>query len=330
MPVFKTSFDTSAGSILPSRKLDAALKEALISSDLKKQSFGISSIDDTSLVFVAGLDSAENAIPSFIHPYLIENFKGQNYLFADVRAFKNHASQYISAETFEASVKNRTEYMLAKNRAVLELKWVTGQQSVLRSRFTFAANVFASWISQSVSKVYSLDFQDQREIMAIAMYYYHSLFTNQKRLEEKALDIAVIHTIKATKLAEREIMDIFNEMPDIESVDSLCDAIRGIIKNVRVRDFNVMMLMTVVQSTWYGNNARDMIAVALEHPPTWIAIVYAALTEKTYRSCQIYRLIEIQSKSANVGEFKLNYLDEIKTVTFVREWIENESPLTGA
>lgn len=324
MPFNKTSYDTIAGSILPSHRLEAALKEALVSTGLPNQNFGISPVEGISLVFVAGLEAGESHVPAFVHPYLIENFKGKSYLIADVRAYKNHAAQFISAETFEASVKNKPEYMLTKNRAVLELKWVAGMQSALRSKFSFAGNVFAAWISQSVSKVYGLDFYDQRVIMAIAMYYYHTLFTDKAKLEEKALDIAVIHTIKATKLSEREIMDIFNAMPDVTGLDSLCVAIRDIVKNVRLADFNQTMLVTLVQNTWYGNNARDIIAVALEHPPTWIAVVFAALTEKTYKSCQLYRLIEAQARGGNVSEFKLNYMDEILSTTVVTESAENE------
>lgn len=324
MPLFKTSYNTTAGSIFPNQKLHQALKEAFVMTDLTKQNFGVLPIEDKHLVFVAGIIPGETSIPAFIHPYLIDNFKGQSYLVADVRAFRNNAIQFISAETFEGTVKNKTEYMLSKNRAVLELKWVAEKQSTLRSKFSFAANVFAAWVSQSVSKVYSLDFQDQRVIMAIAMYYYHTLFVPHKKLEEKLFDIAVIHTIKATKLTAREIVEIFEKMPEINGVNDLCTAISNIIQNVRLRDFNLAMLVTIVQNTWYGNNARDMIIVALEHPPTWIAIVFAALTEKTYRSSQIYRLIESQSRSNNVAEFKLNYLDEIQSLTYAVESVEEE------
>lgn len=313
MPVSKTSYETTFGSIFPSHKLEAALKEALVSSSLSTQNMGVSPFKEAHLVFVAGLEPSESQIPSFNHPYLIENFKGRSYLVADVRPFKNSSANYLDGKTFEQSVKNKTEYMLTKNRAILELRWIAGDQSSLRSKFSFAGNVFAAWISQSVSKVYGLDFNDQRVLMAIALYYYHTLFSNQAKLEEKALDIAVIHTIKATRLSEKEVMEVFTEMPEIHSVNDLCEAVKAILKNIRLQDFNLTMLLSVINNTWYGNNARDMISIAIEHPPTWIAIVFAAMTEKTYKSCQIYRLIESQARSGNVSEFKLNYLDEIQS-----------------
>lgn len=324
MPIFETSYETTAGLIFPSHKLEAALKEAMVTTNLSSQTFGVSPCEETHLVFVAGLEAGESHIPAFAHPYLIENFKSKRYLVADIRDFKNNAAPYMSMDTFEDSVKNRTEYMLVKNRAILDLKWVSGKQPTLRSKFSFAGNIFAAWISQAVSKVYNLDFQDQRTIMAIALYYYHTLFTEQKRLEEKSLEIAVIHTIKATKMPEREIMDIFNEMPEVDSIDSLCQGIREIVKNVRLQDFNTTLLVSMVKNSWYGANASMMLAVALEHPPTWIAIVFAALTEKTYKSSALYRLIEAQARFGSVSEFKLNYMDEIQSLALVRESVDNE------
>ena len=73
-------------------------------------------------------------------------------------------------------------------------------------------------------------------------------------------------------------------------------------------EFNLAMLLTLIRNTWYWNNAKDVIATALEYPPAWIAIVYAAMTEKTYKNSPVYKLIEIQAKrSRNVEEFRLNY-----------------------
>lgn len=324
MPVAKTSYETTIGSVFPSKKLENSLKEALVSTNLSQQNFGVSPIEENHLVFVAGLDSGESHIPAFIHPYLIENYKGQSYLIADIRAFKNSSEAYLSQASFEKSVRNKTEYVLTKNRAILDLKWVSGEYTKLRSKFSFAGSVFAAWISQSVSKAYGLDFQDQRVIMAIAMYYYHTLFTADKVLQDKLLEIAVIHTIKATKLSSKEVDEIFAQMTEINDVNDLCGSIKKIVNNVRLQDFSLAMLLTLVQSTWYGNSARELISVALEHPPTWIAIVFAALTERTYKTSSLYRLIETTAKNSNVNEFKLNYLDEVEHAAVALESIEEE------
>lgn len=325
MPLVKTSYETTAGSSLPQGKLAVELKGALITSELSQHQFNVSAIDDYKLVFVAGMDSRESAIPPFVHPYLVEGFKGKNYLIADIRPFRNSTDPWLSEKNFEDSVKNKAEYLLTKNRAIMELKWVAGQQAKLKTKFKFAATMFAAWVNQAVTKIYGLDFQDQKTIMAISLYYYHSLFTADKHLQDKNLDVAVIHTIKATKLQPGEVKLIFDQMPEINGIESLCEAIKTLPGNVRLENFNLPTLLSILANTWYGNNARDMIAVALEYPPVWISIIAAAITERTYRSSPIARLVEGQAKNSEMGEFKLNYLDEVQIQTFAVEAIDNDN-----
>lgn len=326
MPFNKTSYETTSGLITSNKKLEVALKESLVCG-LQNMSFGVSPLGDTHAVYVSGVSSDETNIPPFIHPYLIENFKGKSYLVTDIRAFRNNSSPYQNQQEFENSVRNKTEYALVKNRSIIELHWVAEDPAKMRTRFSFAGNVFAAWISQSVSKAYALDFHDQFKIMAVAIYYWHSLFTQETKLKDRLLENAVFHAAKVTKLPAEEIHLIFEKIPEIHSVNELCIAIQESVENIRLRDFNVVMLMTLVRNTWYGVNAKELIAVALEYPPAWISIVFAALTEKTYRSSPVYRIIEAQAKRANAEEFKMNFLDTIRRVAYAVETIDEGEEL---
>lgn len=324
--LLKSSYNTSVCQAFPHTKVEQALKQALVSGYLHEMNFGISGIGKCKAVFVSGINPDENTIPSFIHPYLIGDFKGTAYLVTDIRAFKATTQLYPNWKDFEQAVRNKSEYALVKNRAALELRWINGETTKIRSQLAFAGSVFGSWIAQSLSKVYALDLHDQLRVTAIAMYYYHTLFTDNKKLDDQELEIAVIHTIKATKLPATEVYQIFNKIGELTSAMDLCVAIQQGLENVRLRDLNLAMLLTVLKNSWYGNNAKEIIATAIEYPPAWISIVYAAMTEKTYRNSPVYRLVEIQAKrSTNVDEFKTNYedlLDEILVVESIEHAIE--------
>lgn len=310
MTTFQTSYKTTAGLVTSNNNLEHALKEALISSQLSKRNFGIAPIGQVKAVFIAGIDATDSSVPAFIHPYLIQS-KEQQYLVSDIRAFKNSTSQYINEQEFEAAIRNKAEYYLTKNRTALELEWIAGDKEQLRTRFSFAGTVYSAWISQAISKAYGLDFQDQKTIQAIALYYYHSLFSEEAKLSGRSLEIAIIHTIKITKLSDKEVHEIFDAIPDLKNANDLTVAIRDGVKNVRLKDFNLGMLLTLVKNSWYGNNAKDLISVSLEHPPTWITIVATALTEKTYKASPIYRLIESQNRQGAAQEFQMNYADQL-------------------
>lgn len=324
MTVVKTGYKTTVGMMSPTRNLDEAIKKALITTNLAERNFGVRSLNNIHPIFVSGIDSEESHIPAFIHPYLIENFKGNNYLVTDIRSFKNSANTYESEHEFEENVRNKAEYALCKNRAVLELQWLAGQQSQIRKNFSFAVNVFSAWISQAISKSYGLDIHDQYRIMAVAIYYYNTLFVQENVLDSETLEIAVIHTIKATKLPEKEIREIFNSVPKLNDANDLPLAIEQVVQNIRLKNFNLAILLTLIANTWYGNNAKDLIAVSLEYPPVWISIVFAAMTERSYKSSQIYRIIEAQSRSGNVAEFKLNFVDNLDHVMVAESLTEIE------
>ena len=326
MPYCKTSYDTTVGKISSTvKKLEQSLKEALVVGELQNRRLGVEKIDQRVAVFLIGGSTDEANVQPFIHPYLIQNFKGQDYLVTDLRLFRTTSQEWLSDKEFEAGVRNKTEYMLAKSRAVLNLLWLDPMEvNRIRARFNFAASVFAAWLSQAISKAYALDFQEQMRIMAVSMYYYYSLFSTENRLEGDALETAVVHTIKTTKFPATEVYSIFESLGEMKNIEDYCTEVSKVIQNVRLRDFNLAMLLTLIRNSWYGSNAKDLLSVALEHPPTWISIVFTTLTERTYKTSSLYKLIEMQGKHGNADEFRMNYAELMKNTVMALEDINDE------
>ena len=324
MPICKTSYDTTVGKIYDLRKLDLALKEALITGVLADRQLGVAANDQRKAVFLTGNDSSEHNVPPFVHPYLIQNFKNQDYLVTDLRSFRNSANPTESDRDFEAGVRNTTEYALVKSRATLGLMWLGPDMMKIRARFSFAGSVFAAWLSQAISKAYALDFSDQLRIMAVSIYYYNTLFQVENKLTDKALEVAVVHTIKATKIPAADVYALFESLGEMNGIEDYCTAVRNSIESVRLSDFNLVMLLTLVRNSWYGTNAKDLISAALEHPPTWISMVYTTLTERTYKSSSLYKLIEMQGKRGNADEFRMNYLELLKNAIVATETVDEE------
>lgn len=223
-------------------------------------------------------------------------------------------------------MRNKTEYALTKSRAILGLEWLDpANVQAMRAKFAFAGAVFASWISQAVSKSYALDLQDQMYLQAAALYYYHCLFNTEPKLTGEALEVAVIHTIKTTKLQASTVYALFESFGEVRSVDDLCLlAKKATESSVRLQSFDRAMLMTLIGNTWYGTNSKDILAVALEHPPTWICIVYSTLVERTFKAAPLARIVELQAKRGEGDLFRMNFLDLFKTRVMAMESISEE------
>lgn len=322
--ISKSSYDTTIGNIFPVQKIQKQIQEALIASDLKDATLGVIANNGVKVVFVTGLHPEEEKIPPFVHPITVDNFKGTKYIVVDARAYKNTISKYPSYKEFEENIKNKSDYLVLKSSAILEQYWNAEDPARMRARFKFAAQVYAAWISQAVNRLYALDFHDQYRVMAISMYFYYTRFVPTGKLEREELNIAVNHTIKTTGLSASEIYNIFEKIPELKNIDDMCQAIRELIENVRLSQFTPDGLLEAIKNTYFGNNAKDYIRIALEFPPIWIAIVFGVLTEKTYKTSPLYKTIETQAKKASVDEFTMNFMTLYKNVIAIESVDEIE------
>lgn len=307
MPFYETCYDTTVGRIHSHSKLELALKETLIANYSNENTLGVQSVENYQAAFITGLQTEEATVPNFIHPYLIKNFKGKNYLCTDVRAFR--PSMVNEYSEFEKNVKNRSEYYLNKTRTAMTLMWVAGNIKQIRSKYNFAGSVYAAWVSQAVARAYALDFSDQARITALATYFYYSLFCKTEQDCEDALELAVIHSIKTTKLPAKELYSIFETAGQMNNISEFCERVYAVTENLRLKDFNLTMLLTLIRNSWYGLNAKEIISAALEHPPTWIAVVFATLSERTYKSSTLYKVAEAAARRSNAAEFKSHFLE---------------------
>jgi hypothetical protein len=71
-------------------------------------------------------------------------------------------------------------------------------------------------------------------------------------------------------------------------------------------------LFTVLGGTWFGANAKELVAVALEHPPTWISILLAAFTERSFRNSQLGKLAERGSNKKTGEDFVVAVLNLLR------------------
>ena len=305
MSMFTDGYQTTVGSMFVTKNIETAIKESIIKDGLDNVNLGVSNNGKVKPIFITGSYNSESEIPLFTHPITIFNFRGNDYLCTDLRLFVKKDSP---VHEIEKNIKNRTEYNLAKSRAVLNLIWLNEGTSGMRIALSFAGSVFSTWLSEAISRTFALDFKDQTTISVITDFYYQTLFSDDKVFDEDFKQKAAIHTIKATNSTSALVFEIFDQIEVMSSIEDYCEYVKKITENVRLKDFNLAVLLTIVKNSWYGANAKEMLSVALEHPPTWNAIVYTALTEKTYRTSNIYKIAERLGKRGVSDEYLKHYV----------------------
>lgn len=318
MPIFNDCYSTTIGSAFVTKPIIAALKTAIIKDDLYNNTLDVSPINDFYPIFLIGNRYSESDIPVFNHPIEILNFNQKNYICSDLRLYVRESN-----DSNNLDVKNTTEFNFAKSRAVLNLLWASGAVDRLRLNLEYSEVIFCAWLSEVISKNYALDYKDQIILSIITSYYYQMLFIKENTVTESVLQSMAIHTIKTTKAPADLVFSVFDRIKPINGIKEYCSNVASILENVRVEKFNLVMLLTIIKNSWYGTNAKDIISVAIEHPPTWCAILYTALTEKTYRNCIITRIAERFNKKGEMKNYILGYSSLVKEYTISEESIDD-------
>ncbi len=310
--IFGTAYDTTMGSVVIVKPIQHAIEKAIIASELKSVTLNLKADGDYKPLFVTGALQSDTEIPLFTHPITILNSKGEKYICTDLRLFIRQGAEI---KDIDSAVKNRVEYNFVKSRAILNMLWLNGHVNEMRINLAFGATVYAAWLAETIAKTFALDFGDQTTLSVISHAFYQSLFIEKKELSPSDIDKIATSIIKITKLPATTVFGILEQIKELKDINDYCKAVTDILANVRLQNFNLPVLLSIVPNSWYGTNNKEVIAAALEHPPTWLAMIYTALSERTYKTSKIYQLAEKYGKRGGSSDFELAYVRMVKETT---------------
>lgn len=308
MSIFKTAYDTTIGSSENTKEICLKLKEAFITDMIYEKNLGYDLSPNYKLCFVDGSDTSEEYIPQIVHPLLFEHStKSSNkFICTDIRMFVN--PRQFEAGSVIPAVKNYGEFNLAVDKAALQLMWLDGLISPLRDDLDFGGVVFANWLTDVIAKRFALDGRDQLMLTVVSFLYYQSLFINSAELTNEARETSYIKLTSALRIP-REIVEYVMSKDNLSFLDvtDYCNTVRMVLENIRLKDFNLGVLVTLIGNSWFGVNANKTLAVAIEHPPTWLAVIGLASNYKGYKNTTIAKTIEKVNKRGGLQEFTSAY-----------------------
>lgn len=318
MTIYSDSYQTTVGSMISAdhiKKIQYGVKEFAIKNSLHAHRLDVAVQGEFTPFFVVGSNADEDGIPLFPHPILVSNTSQGNLLASDLRFF---VRKDTPIDNVESSIRNLTEYNFARSRTILNLLWVNHGVSRVKNTLQFASGVYSSWLSEVISKTYNLDFKDKTVVAIIAHFFYQSLFHEKSVFDKEEKETMAMNTTRTTTAPANLVLEVFDKIQGMSDINDFCTAVTDIVENVRLKNFNPAILLTLVKNSWYGTNAKEVIAVALEHPPTWAAVVYTALTERTYKASTITRIAEAVGKRGGADAYQRSFsalMHELTEVT---------------
>lgn len=251
------------------------------------------------LLLVTGYDSMENDIPPFIDPVYYKE-GALEYLAMDVRPFVKINKQVSSAYDSVISIKNNPEFTVAYMKLVFQNEWLDGNYSTLLSDFQLAAEVYATWISENVTRKFGLDPKAQLDLRIIAYVFYYSLF-KENSLDHNDLDRVTMQIKSHSTINTSYISELVNRLTPMNNINDFCDVVSKTVESARLGSFNLASLLVCINNTWFGYASKENIQTAIEHPPTWLSLVYSALNERSFKRANISD-ISLRLSKRGVGD----------------------------
>jgi hypothetical protein len=308
-----TAYDTTIGSSIKTDDLLNNLTKVLIDDNAKKVNLGIKPVNDINFVFTTGKHTVDTHLQIYLHPTFVK-YRDNKYMFTDIRYCLRNVggntdnSTDVTADDFRSG----NEYELVRNKAILQAIWLNNNRSELRNDLQYGGLIYAHWISDILSKRFSLDPRDSLLILIIANLFYQMGFYIEDQYDETLKNKFIIHASNLLRYPTEYIGDIIDKLTYMSNLDQLCSNIRNVSSNIRLSDLNPGIVVTSSANSWFGYESKIMTSVSLEHIPTWICILYNSLKDRAYKNSIIFKIASKHNKNDIINIFARTFEGYIK------------------
>lgn len=241
-------------------------------------------------------------IPPFAHPLLVNNLPAgySPFFVVDVRNFTR------LNQMNEKVVSSKLDYDTAVIRGLLQGYWYENSPNDLLGLGTYQVTIFARWLSELLTKRLALTPEVQLRVSVISAYFYLCMFQEEKNADESVKLKMASMISKAIYTSADEVIKIIEPLKIHCCAQDYVDELINSSNSARFEKFNLALLYTIVGGSWFGSNARELVAVALEHPPTFITLVAQATNERGFHNTPLGKLAKTYDKGDAAKSFLYN------------------------
>jgi hypothetical protein len=281
--MFPTAYDTTLGQVFNTNEIRSALLKEVIIPNLGMRFDIEMGVSNNIRLVESGLD-----VPGFTQPYYLNN-RGTEYVITDMRQFFNHGE-----------ITNTREWGLLNIRHILTSLFIAGNTSSLILECKLAGTVLSTLVSSTIVNKFSLTATDLTNIKILTAIYYGSLFKDpRKDLYDE--HVKTRDVIRWTGINSKVIEPIIKNTGYLGDLPTFVKAIKSVVNNVRLRKLDSGLLVTALGNIIFGYNVKETITMALEHPPTWIGLVFMSLTDKSFNRTVLGKYVQ-QLEKRNSGD----------------------------
>lgn len=228
---------------------------------------------------------SRSAIPVFSQPLHFTHF-GRELLAVDVRPF--------TREAIDGTLKIAApaEFEFLKARTVLTYGWVNDGAETMAGMTDLPMLAFSRWISEAIVRRLGLSPAEQMQLSMLSAYYYLCLHRDNTPLSEREKTAWTARIARTTRVGAEAVFQMLDSVPVMGDVIDFTQQCATFVNTARLERFTAGLLYSMLGGSWFGANSKETAAVAIEHPPTFMAMLYAAVVDRSFRNAGFSRLVE--------------------------------------
>ncbi len=310
MLAYKTPYDTTLGKNINTSSLVKDIEKYLINVSYNTPEYEIINEKDVKALFVTGGDD-QSPIPIFNHPILLPG-KLRKLVYADVRPYLDYKK--LTDSLYDAA-KNETNLNYEVSRSILTTIAIADDNlDDLTNILIETGPIFIYWLAGAVSRLVGLDLKEKSDI-SVAISIYYSLLRHDFSKGAPRIDLLAFRAFKDTKVPPVEIKKIIDliDLTDI-SINGMVKMIKNSCPTIKLQSLTVDTVVNITSTSWYGPDSQEAIPMSLEHLPTWLAIVYTSVKEKSFKKSIINDIALVAIKKKGIDKFILDYQFAVKAM----------------
>lgn len=254
-----------------------------------KRELEIKNLGETAAV---GFNQIRGNVPKSNLPYLFtqeakENTTGKTLVLTDMYGVKDR----------EQDFRQLHSYLIAL--------W---EDPSIGERFTsvrkFATKAYINWFGRTLANRYNIEFDDKQEMdIILAIYFYtiggdltEALDKRNYKLYSDIAEITNAGAVKVSAVIAKHDLDTFESF----GFETMVHRIQNISKDLATK-LGQNSIMAALSRSWHDEGGVFYCNLAIEYPPTFLALLYAAITDRGYSKTPFGRMVKEFAIGRNVN-----------------------------
>lgn len=313
-------YETTYGRVINISKITKSVEEYLIKTELRNLNYEYPLNDEVGLVFITGCNEDEREIPPFTHPLVIKS-RNKLYTVVDARPYigKLHQQPLNLADV----ARDTGNLNFVAYRGVVEADFLAGNYGIYKKYLKSVSGAYALLIGYLIDSIVKLN-PAERSMVEIAASYFsilqftpNSEFVNPNDFQYiHNSAIANINRLALTyKVNGKFIEEVVNKFSDVQftgTIDNLLEYVSRALSNGKEQIISKNVFINIVSGLWYGHGAAETVIISLENLPTWIALLYTALSNPMFKKSRLASILLKYSRNIDANNFVSSFEADMK------------------